>query len=525
MDHRHPEKSDLLTNEAQFRALVEFSIDHIFILDKDGKFIFSNNQVRPFTLGEGNELNGKTIQEVYPKKIGVIFLEKLTHVFSSGEGVSFHHEIESEGDMQHHLTMLYPIFHNQQVRAVGGICRDISDLKQIEKQLFQSQKMEALGTLVAGVAHEINNPINLILFNLPLFEKIWKDLLPVIKRFADNNPQFKAGGLTFDFIKENMPRLIADMEMAAKRVVQIVSGLKDFSRKSNPAEKTLVQVNHAVENATRLACSTLSKSNTVLKLDLASDLPLINANLQNLEQIILNLMINAMQSIDHDCGEVVVTTREVHERNVIHIQVADNGRGVNPSFTDKIFDPFVTDRQAIGGTGLGLSVTYNLVKAHQGEISFKSEIGTGTQFTVSLPVTTKMKPKRIMVVDDDRAFRKILVRAITLKTTSVIETYANGAEALIRLGQNPPDLLILDMFMPEIDGLGVCRAIKNELGLEQTKVYIVTGFPDHPNLFEAARMGFNHIFTKPLAMEAFIDRIKQDLNGIDTPEITDFDRR
>lgn len=523
--HQHHEKPDLLTNDAHLRALVESSIDHIFILDKNGRFIFSNKKEGQFNPGDGKELVGKLIRDVHPKKTAKLFIEKFMYVFSGGEGVSFHHETESEGEVQHHLNMLYPIYHKNQVWAVGGICRDISDLKRIEKQLFQSQKMEALGTLVAGVAHEINNPMNLILFNLPLFDKMWNDLLPLMQRFALEGPRLKIGGLTFDFIKENLPRLISDMEMAANRVVRIVSGLKDFSRKSNPADKSLIQVNQAVENASRLAGSTLSKSNTTLTLDLAQGLPPIHANLQNLEQIILNLMINAMQSIDHDHGDVMVTTREVPEKNAIHIQVADNGRGVNPAFAEKIFDPFVTDRQAIGGTGLGLSVTYNLVKAHDGDISFKSETGVGTQFTVSLPVTQKVKPKRIMVVDDDKAFRKILAKAISIKTACIVETYANGAEALIRLGQDPPDLLVLDMFMPEIDGLGVCRAIKNELSLEQTKVYIVTGFPEHPNVEEAARMGFGHIFTKPLSMETFLNRIKQDLNGIDTLEITDLDRR
>ena len=130
-----------------------------------------------------------------------------------------------------------------------------------------------------------------------------------------------------------------------------------------------------------------------------------------------------------------------------------------------------------------------------------------------------------MVVDDDDAFRKLLVKAASLDTDFDVEGYANGAEALIRLGQNPPDLLILDMFMPETDGLSVCRAIKNELDLKQTKVLIVTGFPDHPNLREAYEMGFHDIFTKPLALEAFVDRINTLLNGIDTAEISDIDRR
>jgi CheY-like chemotaxis protein len=95
----------------------------------------------------------------------------------------------------------------------------------------------------------------------------------------------------------------------------------------------------------------------------------------------------------------------------------------------------------------------------------------------------------------------------------VVEDYANGAEALIRMGSHPPDLLVLDMFMPEMDGLGVCRAIKNELGLDLMKVIIVTGFPDHPNLYEATRMGFGQILTKPLIMDEFIQIVQDNLNA------------
>ena len=512
--------------DLQFKALVEFSTDHMFILDPRGRFLFSNNQVQQLHLKTGKILVGMTIKEVYPSLVFTLFDEKLHQVLTEGQGVTFHHqrESESDGDTRHHLSMLYPIFQKGRIWAVGGISRDISNEKGIEKQLFQVQKMEALGTLVAGVAHEINNPINLILFNLPLFGRIWLDLLPIMYKSLGQTPKVKIGGLSFDFIEENLPRLISDMEMAANRVAQIVTGLKDFSRKSNPADKGPVQVNLAVQNARRLACATLNKSNTVLELDLAENLPPINANLQNLEQVTLNLIINAMQSIDHDHGKVTIRTREVRETDSILIEVADNGRGVNPAVADKIFDPFVTDRQTAGGTGLGLSVTYNLVKAHRGDVTFHSEPGRGSRFTVSLPVAKKRKRCRIMVVDDDQTFRGVLVKAISKWIDCTVEAYANGAEALIRLGQNPPDLLILDMFMPEIDGLGVCRAIKNELGLEQTKVVIVTGFPDHPNLAEARRMGFSLIVTKPLAVEAFIVTIKKTLHGIDTAEIADSDR-
>jgi CheY-like chemotaxis protein len=303
------------------------------------------------------------------------------------------------------------------------------------------------------------------------------------------------------------------MEMAANRVAQIVSGLKGFARKSNPAEKWDVQVNKAVGNAVRLADATAKKLKIVIEENLALDLPLLRANLQNLEQVVLNLIINALEAIGHDHGKVCITTRFLEQSQSIAIDVTDNGRGINPAVADNIFDPFVTDRQAAGGTGLGLSVTYNLVKAHQGDIHFRTQAGQGTTFTVVLPTGPARRPYKIMVVDDDGDFRSMIVRLLNRSTDCVIEDFANGAEALIRMGSHPPDLLILDMFMPEMDGLGVCRAVKNELGLDLMKVIIVTGFPDHPNLYEAAGMGFSQILTKPLVVDEFIQMVKENLDG------------
>ena len=500
-------------DQAQFRGLTVSSTDHIFMLDPKGTYLYSNDRVRQFGLKSGYELIGRDLQDVYPHDVLGLYREKLKEVIAKNAAVSFSHQKSAPEEIEYHIDTLYPVHQDGSIVAIGGICCNISEQKRIEKQLVQSQKMEAMGTLVAGVAHEINNPINLILFNLPLLAKMWQDLMPLLNDHAVNSPHKKIGGLPPDFVKENLPRLISDMEMAANRVAQIVSGLKGFARKSNPAEKWDVQVNKAVQNAARLADATAKKSNIVLEMDLAPDLPLLRANLQNLEQVVLNLIINALESIRHQKGKVKIVTRFIENSRSIAIDVIDNGRGVNQSLAENIFDPFVTDRQAEGGTGLGLSVTYNLVKAHQGEIFFQTKSGQGTTFTVVLPTTPALRPCKIMVVDDDSDFRGMIIRMLSRSINCVVEDFANGAEALIRMGSHPPDLLILDMFMPEMDGLGVCRAIKSELGMELTKVIIVTGFPDHPNLYEAARMGFSQILTKPLAIEEFIQTVNENLNG------------
>ena len=506
--------ADMQNDAMHFRALAEFSGDHLFMLDRKGTYLYSNDNISQFGLSKGAELVGRKLSSIYPHDATTLYRDKVKTVYTNGQAVSFSHEAATGKGIRYHLVILYPIYKEKHIWAVGGICRDMSAQRRIEKQLFQAQKMESLGTLVAGVAHEINNPINLMLFNLPLLNKMWKDLLPLLDSHPNKSEKLKFGGLTLDFIKQNILRLITDMEMAANRVARIVKGLKAFSRKSNPVDKSDIQVNVAVENAVRLASSTLSKSKTELELSLSPELPLLRANLQNLEQIVLNLIINANESIRHDKGRVRIGTKLEEYKQAINVVVADNGRGINPAVADKIFDPFVTDRQSEGGTGLGLSVTYNLIKAHDGEITFDSKEGVGTEFTISLPISKKTKPCRIMVVDDDASFRALLIQMLTRKTGSMVEGFANGTEALIRLGSDPPDLLVLDMFMPEIDGLGVCRAIKNELGLERMKVIIVTGFPDHPNIEEASRMGFRQIVTKPLEMDQFIQIVQSEFNGI-----------
>ena len=223
----------------------------------------------------------------------------------------------------------------------------------------------------------------------------------------------------------------------------------------------------------------------------------MEGNLQSIEQIILNIIINAVQAINHDHGKIQISTGFQIKDGRLYIRIQDNGRGINPLISDKIFLPFVTDKQSEGGTGLGLSVTYSLVKAHEGEIIFQSEEGQGAAFTVYLPTILQRQASRILVVDDDKEIRQMLIEALTLDRHYLVEEAANGIEASIKLGTYRPDLLLLDIFMPEMDGLEVCRIIKTEPELANMKVIITTGYPDHPKLEEITELGFINIFYKP----------------------------
>jgi signal transduction histidine kinase len=381
-------------------------------------------------------------------------------------------------------------------------------LKDAEQQLQQAQKMEALGTLVAGVAHEINNPVNLLLYNLPLLKKTWSDFMPVLMEQRQGQPERTFGGFSYDFLRDHLPQLIADMEMAVNRVVKIVSDLKNFSRQSNLAEKNPLDINTAVRNALRLCQSTLRKAGVNVTLELQEGLPAIEGNLQNIEQIVLNILINAAQAIDHPHGEIGIQTGFTVKDGRVHLRISDNGRGVATAIADRIFLPFVTDKQSQGGTGLGLSVSYSLVKAHGGEIGFESRPAGGTTFTVLLPTVLKRKAAKILVVDDDRMVRQILMEALAIPRSYLLEEAANGIEASIRIGTYRPDLLLLDVFMPEMDGLEVCRNIKAEPALTGMKVIITTGFPGHPKLDELAALGFTHVLAKPFNIPLLLKMVK-----------------
>jgi signal transduction histidine kinase/ActR/RegA family two-component response regulator len=416
---------------------------------------------------------------------------------------------ENEFDREHLVQQLAEAC-AQNRRLESRVRNTEITLREAEQRLQQAQKMETLGTLVAGVAHEINNPINLILYNLPLLQKIWTDLLPALISLAESAPERKFGGFTADFLKDNLAQLVADMEMAANRVTKIVADLKNFSRQSNIAEKHLLNINTAVKNALRLAQTTLRKVAIGVRTELAPDLPEVEGNLQSIEQVVLNIVINAAQAIDHTHGEILIQTGFSLKDGRVYLRVTDNGRGVSPAMAERVFLPFVTDKQAQGGTGLGLSVTYSIVQAHGGEIFFESrEGGAGTAFTVQLPTPLKRRAAKILLVDDDPMVRQILMEALAIPRCYLLEEATNGIEASIRLGTYRPELLVLDVFMPEMDGVEVCRSIKTEPALAGMKVIITTGFPGHPKLDELAALGFTTVLAKPFNIPGLLRTVEK----------------
>ena len=380
---------------------------------------------------------------------------------------------------------------------------------ETKEDIFQAGKKDSLSTLVAGMAHEINNPINLIIFNMPLFKKIWVDFLPVFKEIAKKEPNRKYGGLKYDFLDDHLIQLISDVNMAAGRVANIVTDLKKFASQSYVVDKKSVQINNAVTNAIRMAYSSISNCQVEVKQNLCPRLQSIKGNPEHIEQALLNILLNAIQAMDHENkqGVINISTGIQDKDGSLYIKISDNGKGVSPSIFDKIFDPFVTDKQQEGGTGLGLSVTRSFVHAHGGEITFQSEQGKGTVFTICFPTAIKGKAAKILIVDDDSQIRDMLRDALISQRSYFVDEAHDGLEACIKLGTYRPALLILDICMPGMDGLGVCRAIKKDPALADLKVIITTGNRDDPKLEKILRLGFTNIHYKPFKMQRFFKSV------------------
>jgi len=401
--------------------------------------------------------------------------------------------------------------------GASTIAKDITQLREIKKKsrkqqesLIQSAKMASLGTLVAGVAHEINNPVNLIMLHNAFFMDLWRDINPVLESLASDDPEKEYGGLTYENLKTRVDHHLTDVMTAAQQIEGIVKRLKDFSTPYNAAPLEPVNINNSIKNAVELSRPTIRKSGAVVKLNLSDEIPPVMCAYRYIDQVVLNLIINARQAIKHNSGIIEIFSGVDGRRKNVFISVKDNGKGIDPSVADKVFDPFVTTRQPEGGTGLGLSISYQMVKSYGGEITFKSRPGMGATFTVTQPISPKRKRGRILIADDEAAIRDPMKKILERSGLYEVQTVSTGFEACVKLGSWSPDLLVLDIHMPDMNGLDVCRSLKADEEFKDIKVIIITGYPEGDLLENIRQLGFTNLYQKPLELK----KLKKDIDSL-----------
>jgi polar amino acid transport system substrate-binding protein len=258
-----------------------------------------------------------------------------------------------------------------------------SEIRQ--QELIQADKLASLGILVSGVAHEINNPTGLILYNLPILKSAYQVAEAGLEaRFAEGG-DFMIGGLSYTQLREEIPRLFDEMQGGARRIKRIVDDLKDFGRKDSSSLDESVDLNAVLQTGLRLLATTLRKSTSRLQVDCADPLPPFRGNAQRIEQVVVNLVLNACQALAGPDQGIQLATACDPQRGVVTLTVRDEGVGIPPEHLAHLTDPFFTTRRAAGGTGLGLSVSAGIVKDHHGKLEFRSAPGTGTTAILTLP--------------------------------------------------------------------------------------------------------------------------------------------
>jgi len=277
-------------------------------------------------------------------------------------------------------------------RDITGRIRMEDEAKIQQAKLIHANRMAALGAIVSGVAHEVNNPNNLVMFNAPLIRSAWEDAVPILDAYERESGAFTLGGLSYAEMREALPKLVAGITDASWRIKGIVGNLKDFARQDQPRGQRPERINDVVRAAVTILNHEIMKRTRRFEMELADDLPAVMASAQQLEQVVINLLQNALQALSSRHQSVRVRTVRSRRAGDVEIHVVDEGIGMSQETLARIMEPFFSTRLESGGLGLGLSICQSIVKSHGGELCFESDVGKGTRAVIQLPAYSPSAP-------------------------------------------------------------------------------------------------------------------------------------
>ena len=392
----------LRESEAKYRSLVERASDGILLVE-EGRVVFANEKIVEILETEWEELIGMdfaecivpeertAVKESYDRRIKGPQRNAITETrFRTRSGSMIDVELNA-GLVEYDGRPVDFIF-----------VRDVSERKRTEKaerryreQLIQTDKLAALGTLVSGVAHEINNPNNAIMLNASVLSEVWGDALPIFEDYRERCGDFKIAGMPYSQMREKIRGVLEDMEDGSRRIKNIVDDLKDFARPATAQMMDGLSVNEVVRSSVKLIANQILKATDKFQIEYGENLPDVRGNFQRLEQVVVNLLQNACHALpDRSCG-IRVNTHFHAPTDQVVIEVADEGDGIPEEAMKQIMNPFFTTKRDRGGTGLGLSVSLSLVKEHGGDLRFESEMGRGTRAMVLIPVSADANDKMV----------------------------------------------------------------------------------------------------------------------------------
>jgi PAS domain S-box-containing protein len=502
----------LRASEAQARhqaallaAVLDSAPDIIFRIDQQGVIRFANKFPPPLSV---TGVVGRAWESLSPEDERPAMRRAVETVFATGEGAGLEWRMERpDGGVTWMSTRIAPIREGRERVGAVVVCRDVTETKEAEAQLLIADRMASVGTLAAGVAHEINNPLSALLANLDVIRED-------VESIGEQRP-----------LPPDLSPALLETQNAAERIKAIVRDLKLFSQVDGD-RRASVNLHDVLDSTLRMAGNEIRHRARLVR-DYA-EIPPVLGSQARLGQVFLNLLLNAAQAIPaghYDDNEIRVSTSVEPDGEVL-VRIVDTGVGIPPEIQQRLFTPFFTTKEVGNGTGLGLSVCQRIVKSLNGAISFSSRKG-GTEFRVTLPAapparrdpgqpagapsTSKSKPRYSVLFIDDDAMVAHAARRVMSEHAITIASSAHDALGLLAQGDRF-DVIFCDLMMPQVTGMELFAELEKIAPEQARRVVFMTGGAYTPGATAFLESVANRRVDKPfdlVVLQAMLDEVSQ----------------
>lgn len=486
-------------------ALLDVVTDAIYVKDLNRRILLWNKCAEDMYGWLAEEVLGQNCHDFFYQEQLVELEQGWTDVLEKGEWQGELHKLTKSGDkivVASRWTLVRD--RHQQPKAILAVDTDITEKKQLEAQFFRAQRLESLGTLASGIAHDLNNILTPILAA--------SQLLPL--KLVDADKQTR-----------DLLRIVED---SSKRGADLVRQILSFAR-GVEGKRSNLQLGHLILEIARIANSTFPKSIAICKDISSRSLWTVSADPTQIHQVFMNLCVNARDAMPNGGTLSLAAENVVLDENFakiyldakvgsyVAIAVTDTGSGIAKEVLERIFEPFFTTKELGKGTGLGLSTALGIIKSHGGFVTVESELDRGTTFKVYLPAAEKTEDEQaedwglpcgsgelVLVVDDEA-----LIRDVTDSTLSAFDyrvlTASDGIEAIALYFQHRDEisLVLTDMMMPSLDGVTAIRTLRKINS--EIKIIAFSGLESNKKLAEAA--GVTNFLAKPFTTQELLETV------------------